>query len=113
MLFDAFRFRSGRSKVDGAVTRYLPARIPEKSIKKFLTLPLAMLGIPADGQLGFQEPATHIMEGIITLHHEMMFFLTFISIFVLYILIIISLRFNAAKHQEISQITHHTGIEVV
>jgi cytochrome c oxidase subunit 2 len=33
-------------------------------------------------QLGFQDPATPIMEGIINLHHDLMFFICVISIFV-------------------------------
>lgn len=35
-----------------------------------------------DWQLGFQDPATPIMEGIINLHHDFMFFICAISIFV-------------------------------
>jgi len=35
-----------------------------------------------DWQLGFQDPATPIMEGIINLHHDFMFFLCAISVFV-------------------------------
>jgi cytochrome c oxidase subunit 2 len=37
-------------------------------------------------QIGFQNPATPIMEGIILLHHHIMFFLTIVVIFVMYML---------------------------
>jgi len=37
-------------------------------------------------QLGFQDPATPIMEGIINLHHDLMFFICIISIFVTWML---------------------------
>ena len=40
------------------------------------------LDVAEDWQLGFQDPATPIMEGIINLHHDLMFFLCVISIFV-------------------------------
>jgi len=53
------------------------------------------------------------MEGIVTLHHDMMFFLVFISIFVLYLLVTVGLRFNIVNKVPRSHITHHTGIEIV
>jgi hypothetical protein len=31
--------------------------------------------------MSFQDPATSVMEGIIDLHHDLMFFITLISIF--------------------------------
>lgn len=34
----------------------------------------------------FQDPATPIMEGVINLHHDLMFFITFIFFFVLIVL---------------------------
>jgi hypothetical protein len=36
-----------------------------------------------DNQLGFQDPASPIVEGIIDLHHDIFFFLVLIIIFVL------------------------------
>jgi hypothetical protein len=41
----------------------------------------------------FQDPATNIMEGIIDLHHDLMFFLIIILIFVLYFLLEIIISF--------------------
>lgn len=38
-------------------------------------------------QLGFQNPASPVMEGLIDLHHDLMFFLIIISILVLWLLI--------------------------
>ena len=31
-------------------------------------------------QIGFQDPATPVMEGLIDLHHDLMFFLAFILV---------------------------------
>jgi heme/copper-type cytochrome/quinol oxidase subunit 2 len=38
--------------------------------------------LPESWQFGFLRPATDIMEGIIDLHHDIMFFLIVISLFV-------------------------------
>ena len=38
-------------------------------------------------QLGFQDPATPIMEGIVTLHHEVMAIIVFIGVFVAYLMV--------------------------
>jgi heme/copper-type cytochrome/quinol oxidase subunit 2 len=48
----------------------------------FSTLLVKALGAPVAGQLLFQTPASPYMEGIVDLHHYIMFFLIFISIFV-------------------------------
>ena len=52
-----------------------------KSISEFLSnLPISFLGNVAQmdaaepWQLSFQDPATPIAEGIITFHHDLMFF---------------------------------------
>ena len=41
---------------------------------------------PVPWQLSFQDPATPVMEGIINFHNELMFFIVFISGFVLFLL---------------------------
>jgi len=38
---------------------------------------------PQDWQMTFQEPSTKIMEGLIDLHHDVMFFLIVVAVFVL------------------------------
>lgn len=50
---------------------------------------LALIGLPTHHSklVSFQTPATPIMEGIVDLHHDIMFFLTFIVVFVLYLLV--------------------------
>jgi len=42
-----------------------------------------MCDYPEPWQLGFQDPATPHMEGLIDLHHDIMFFLIFIITFVM------------------------------
>jgi cytochrome c oxidase subunit II len=122
MLFDAFRFRSrfphigsGKSqeikKVSSKTLEYIKSR---DAHRRSSMLPvLAIIGAPEIAQVGFQLPASSVMEGIVTLHHDMMFFLVFISIFVLYILTIIAFRFDTSKRLPLSHITHHTWIEII
>jgi len=125
MLFDAFYFRSRYARVDNKKPRYvkffqeIEARsygIVAESLGRRAFYPrslLVVLGLPAESQINFQLPASSIMEGIVTLHHDMMFFLVFISVFVLYILTVVGLRFSTTKTDQISQITHHSGIEII
>lgn len=66
-------------------------------------------------QIGFQDPATPIMEGIIDLHHDLFFFMVVISIFVVWVLSRI-VYFFSIRNDEIHvpiRFTHHTTLEVV
>jgi cytochrome c oxidase subunit 2 len=49
---------------------------------------------PTPWQLGFQDPATPVMEGIVDLHHDIMFFLVFIIVFVMWMMGAIIVYFN-------------------
>lgn len=64
-------------------------------------------------QVSFQDPATPIMEGIINLHHDLMFFICVISIFVSWILIRTIWQFNISKNLSSSSVTHSTLIEII
>lgn len=64
-------------------------------------------------QLGFQDPATPIMEGIINLHHDLMFFICVISIFVSWMLVKTLWHFEASKNFTASTLAHGTLIEIV
>jgi len=74
-----------------------------------------LLGLPLPGQINFQTPATPIMEGLIDLHHDIMFFLVFIIVFVLYLLVVIVLMFNESSDltRNTSTVSHHTGLEII
>jgi heme/copper-type cytochrome/quinol oxidase subunit 2 len=45
-------------------------------------------------QIGFQDPATPIMEGIIDLHHDIMFFIIVIIVFVSWLLFKLSYTYK-------------------
>jgi heme/copper-type cytochrome/quinol oxidase subunit 1 len=74
-----------------------------------------LLGIPEHNQLSFQLPASPIMEGIIDLHHDIMFILVFISIFVLYMLVTIVVLFGERDNdtRNTSAVSHHTTLEII
>ena len=64
-------------------------------------------------QLGLQDPATPIAEGIFRFHHDLMFILIFVVVFVCWILFRILQHFNISKNPYSSGVVHGTLIEVV
>jgi len=71
------------------------------------------LDSPENWQLGFQDPASSIMEGIIELHHDIMYFLIVIVIFVSWMLIRIIQLFNQNVHTIPENITHNIELEII
>lgn len=68
---------------------------------------------PQIWQVGFQDPATPIMEGIINLHHDLMFFICVISIFVTWMLFRTLWHFDSKQNSAPSSLNHGTLIEMV
>jgi len=64
-------------------------------------------------QLGFQDAASPVMEGIINLHHDLFFFLVLVLVFVMWMLARILLNFSATKHNTPSGTSHGTTIEII
>ena len=64
-------------------------------------------------QLGFQDPATPIMEGIINLHHDLMFFICVIAIFVSWMLAKTLWHFEETQNPQASTLVHGTVIEII
>nr|AAG23676.1 cytochrome c oxidase subunit 2 [Thraustochytrium aureum] len=64
-------------------------------------------------QFGIQDPATPIAEGIIRFHHDLMFILIFVVVFVSWILFRTILHFNDKAHPTPTSVVHGTTIEVV
>lgn len=86
-----------------------------KLIIFFATIPaIALNDAPTPWQLGFQDPATPLMEGLISLHDHIMFFITLILVFVFYMLTRIILLFRQSNVKtERSNVSHSTLIEVL
>ena len=74
---------------------------------------MAGLGQPSDWQLGLQQSATPVMDYIIWFHDFLLYWITAITAFVLALLIIVIVRFNARANPAPSRTTHNTLIEVL
>ncbi len=73
---------------------------------------LAGLGQPSPWQMGFQQPATPVMENIVWFHEFLLYLIIAIALFVLALLIIIVVRFNAKANPVPSRTTHNTVLEI-
>lgn len=63
-------------------------------------------------QLGFQDPATPIMEGIVNLHHGIMFVIVVIGVFVGYLMVRAVQLFSKEIHPEADRVVHGTALEI-
>ena len=73
----------------------------------------AGLGQPSPWQLGFQQSASEVMDRITSFHDYLLYWITGITAFVLLLLVIVILRFNARANPNPSRTTHNTLIEVL
>lgn len=79
-----------------------------------LPLFVVIMDAPLKWQMGFQTPATEIMEKIVDLHHDVAFFLVLIVTFVAWMLIRIIFLFNKNNTTTLRvAFSHHTLIEKV
>jgi cytochrome c oxidase subunit 2 len=74
---------------------------------------LAAFGQPHNWQVGLQQSATPVMDNIIWFHEFLFWLVTAIAAFVLVLLGIIAVRFNARANPTPSRTTHNTLLEVV
>jgi len=80
-------------------------------VRKFLPI------VPCDAaepwQLGSQDAATPMMQGIIDLHHDIFFFLILILVFVSRVLVRALWHFHYQKNPIPQRIVHGTTIEII
>jgi cytochrome c oxidase subunit 2 len=74
---------------------------------------LAGLGQPSPWQLGLQASASPVMDDVHWFHNFLLYIIAAISAFVLILLIIVMVRFNARSNPTPSKTTHNTLLEVV
>jgi cytochrome c oxidase subunit II len=72
----------------------------------------AELGQPAPWEFKLQGSATEVMEFITAFHNGLLVVITLITLFVLALLVIVVVRFNARANPVPSRTTHNTLIEV-
>ena len=68
------------------------------------------LGQPSLWEMGFQPPATPIMEFIETFHYWILVLITLIMVFVTALLVYVMIRFNSSVNPKPSKITHNTQL---
>ena len=73
---------------------------------------LAAFGQATPWQLGLQDAATPIMEEITAFHDYLLFWISAIAGFVLILLVMVMVRFNARANPTPSRVTHNTLLEV-
>src|ERR1700680_2439451 len=74
---------------------------------------LAGLGQPSPWQLGLQQSGSPVMDEVVWLHDFVLWIITGITAFVLALLVIIIVKFNANANPTPSRTTHNTVIEVL
>jgi len=73
---------------------------------------LAQTGQPAPWQMNFQTPVTNIAQDVVSFHNLLLWIITAISVFVLFLLVYVCWKFNEKANPVPSKTTHHTWIEV-
>jgi len=76
-------------------------------------LPFCFLDAAKPWQIGFQDPATPIMEGIINFHNHIMFFLFIIVTFVSWLMFRCLCLFIETPNSKVEKWTHSTILEIV
>jgi cytochrome c oxidase subunit 2 len=72
----------------------------------------AAMGQPSNWQLGLQQAATPVMEHVVWFHDFLLYIITAIAGFVLVLLLIVIVRFNARSNPTPTRTTHNTLLEV-
>jgi len=72
----------------------------------------ALAAQPKPWEITLQDAATPVMENIISFHNLLLWIITIITLFVLALLVIVVVKFNAKSNPVPSKTTHNTLIEV-
>ena len=74
---------------------------------------IAQTGQPHDWQVGLQAAASPVMHDVVWFHDFLLWIIAIITLFVLALLVIVIVKFNAKSNPVPSRTTHNTMIEVV
>jgi len=83
------------------------------ALSAFFALPARAADGPQPWQLGLQAPASERMSQIVWMHDYLLYFITAICVFVLFLLIWIMVRYNGRTNPVPSKTTHNTTLEVI
>jgi len=104
--------------IEGATTTMLVfKRLPAVAVMLFAVLAgvsavWAGDGRPSDWQMSFQQSASPVMDDIVRFHTGLLYTIIAIAGFVLALLLIVMVRFNARSNPTPSRTTHNTMLEV-
>jgi len=73
----------------------------------------AGLGQPSPWELGLQQSATPVMDDVVWFHDILLWLIGAIALFVLILLVIVVVKFNARSNPVPSRTTHNTAIEII
>jgi cytochrome c oxidase subunit II len=73
----------------------------------------AGLGQPSPWQIGLQNSASPVMDNIVWFHDFLLWIITAITLFVLALLVVVIVRFNARANPVPTRTTHNTTLEVL
>ncbi len=79
----------------------------------FINNQITLLDIVENWQLGFQDPATPVMEGIINFHHDLFFYLILVVVFVGWLLFRCIFLFDEKKNPIPATFVHGAIIEII
>jgi cytochrome c oxidase subunit II len=96
----------------GQLVRRLLAFAVVGSGVAFAGTAFAELGQPAPWEYKLQGSASPVMDDITWFHNYLLWFVTIITLFVLALLVIVTVKFNAKANPTPSKTTHNTLIEV-
>jgi len=68
--------------------------------------------VPEKYQMNIQDPATPVLEGMISFHNFLVVFEIFIGVFVLWLLIVVIARFNNHSNPKPQVFTHSSTLEI-
>ncbi len=68
---------------------------------------------PREWEIGFQDPATPVMEQVVQFHEKLLWIIIVIAAFVLGLLVVVMVRFNEKRNPTPSRTTHNTTLEVL
>ena len=84
------------------------------TILSILTPAVAFANQPKDWQLGFQKAASESMRDIVKFHDNLLLpIIIAISVFVLFLMVYVCIRFRASRNPNPSRTTHNVVIEVL
>lgn len=79
----------------------------------FLCPKTALMDYAYPYQISFQDPATPVMEGIITFHHDLLYILTVIGVAVSWVLLRATFLFYHKNHPIPAGFTHGAVVEII